>query len=393
MPIPKITTIASAKSFLLAATMVLAGGVGAQSALVQPGVTADSILIGANAPITGPLAASGGVIYPTIEAFFKKTNDEGGVHGRKIKFVYYDDAYDPSKTVGVAKKLVEVDKVFMMNTLGAGTTAAIADYLAERNVPVVPAITGSKKLLAYKNIFQMYPDYATDGHTLARYAVDKLRGKSIAIWYQNDDFGKDELAAVTEELRKDKMQPVVALPYNPTDMDFSSSVLKLKAANPDVVILAPAQKPVAQFLKDAAKLGLKTQFLVSYAAADISISNLAGAAAEGVIFSSYQKTLVAEPNDPKMKELKEFAAKYLPGKEVSHYMFLGTYVAQLTVEALKRAGPEPTREKVIAAMEAMKDWNGAWIVDNVTYGPTQHGLGAASMYFMKIQNGKFVKVD
>ncbi|VTU45258.1 ABC transporter substrate-binding protein [Variovorax sp. PBL-E5] len=376
-----------------ASAWALSGLCAAQAPSTVPGVTADSILIGANATITGPLAAAGGVIYPTIDAYFKKTNDEGGINGRKLKFVYYDDAYDPSKTVGVAKKLVEVDKVFMMNTLGAGTTAAIADYLAERNVPVVPAITGSKKLLAYKNIFQMYPDYGTDGKTLARYAIDKLHAKSVAIWYQNDDFGKDEVAAVTEELKKDKMQPVVALPYNPTDMDFSSSVLKLKAANPDVVILAPAQKPAAQFLKDAAKLGLKTQFLVSYAAADISVSNLAGPAAEGVIFSSYQKTLVAEPNDPKMKELKEFAAKYLPGKEVSHYMFLGTYVAQLTVEALKRAGPDLTREKVIKAMEEMKDWNGAWIVDNVSYGPDQHGLGATAMYFMKIQNGKFVKVQ
>lgn len=385
MPVQRI------RSFLAAA--VLAAAATSLVHAASPGVTADSILIGANAPITGPLAAAGGVIYPTIEAYFKKTNDEGGIHGRKLKFVYYDDAYDPSKTVGVAKKLVEVDNVFMMNTLGAGTTAAIADYLAERTVPVVPAITGSKRLLSYKNIFQMYPDYATDGRMLARFAVDKLRGKTIAMWYQNDDYGKDELAAITEELKKDKLQLAAALPYNPTDMDFSSSVLKLKAANPDVVILAPAQKPLSQFLKDAAKLGLKTQFLVSYAAADASIASLAGPAAEGVMFSSYQKTLVADASEPKMKELREFAARYLPGKDVSHYMFLGTYVAQLTVEALKRAGPDPTREKVIKAMEDMKEWNGAWIVDNVSYGPQQHGLSGTAMYFMKMQGGKFVKIN
>jgi branched-chain amino acid transport system substrate-binding protein len=239
----------------------------------------------------------------------------------------------------------------------------------------------------------MYPDYVTDGRALTRFALDKLGAKSVAIWYQNDDFGKDELAAVTDELKKQNMELVAALPYNPTDLDFSSSVLKLRAAKPDVVILAPAQKPLSQFLKDAAKLGLKTQFLVSYAAADISISRLAGPAAEGVMFSSYQTSLVAEPDSPKMKELYEFAAKYLPGKEVSHYMFLGTYVAQLTVEALKRAGPNPTQAKIVEVMEGMKDWNGAWIVDNVTYGPDQHGLGASSMYFMKIQDGKFVKLQ
>ncbi|MBD0416878.1 ABC transporter substrate-binding protein [Oryzicola mucosus] len=372
------------------AAIAFAGAVGAQQA--PQGVTTDQILIGANAPLTGPLAAAGGVVYPTIEAYFNMVNEQGGVHGRKIKFIYYDDAYDPSKTVGVAKKLVESDKVFMMNTLGAATTAAIADYLKERNIPVVPAMTGSKRLLTYENIFQMYPDYVTDGRMLANYAVDKLGAKSVAIWYQNDDFGKDELAAVTEELKKRNMELVAALPYNPADLDFSSSVLQLRVAKPDVVILAPAPKPLSQFLKDAAKLALKTQFLVSYAAADISVSKLAGPAAEGAIFSSYQTSLVADENDPKMKELKAFAAKYLPGKDVTNYMFLGTYMAQLAVEALTRAGPDLTQEKVIAAMEGMKEWNGAWIVDNVTYGPNQRGLGASAMYFMKIQDGKFVKL-
>ena len=232
----------------------------------------------------------------------------------------------------------------------------------------------------------------TDGRTLANYAVDKLGAKSVAIWYQNDDFGKDELAAVTEELKKRNMELVAALPYNPTDLDFSSSVLQLRQAKPDVVILAPAQKPLSQFLKDAQKLALKTQFLVSYAAADISVSKLAGPAAEGVIFSSYQTSAVADDSDPKMKELKAFAAKYLPGKDVTTYMYLGTYMAQLAVEALNRAGPDLTPEKVIAAMEGMKNWNGAWIVDNVSYGPNQRGLGASAMYFMQIKDGKFVKL-
>lgn len=383
--------VAAARSIVAVAAIAFAGQASAQQA--PQGVTADQIVIGANAPLTGPLAAAGGVIYPTIDAYFKKVNDEGGVNGRKLKFIYYDDAYDPSKTVGVAKKLVEVDKVFMMITLGAGPTAAIADYLTEHNIPVVPADTGSKRLLSYKNIFETYPDYMSDGRTLANYAVDKLGAKSVAIWYQNDDYGKDELAAVAEELKKRNMELVAAVPYNPTDLDFSSSVLQLRSAKPDVVILAPAQKPLSQFLKDAATLALKTQFLVSFAGADISVSKLAGPAAEGVIFSSFLTPLVTDDNDPKMKELKAFATKYLPGKDVNNYMFIGTFMAQLAVEALKRAGPDLTQEKIVEVMESMKNWNGAWVIDNVTYGPDQHGLGAASMYFMKIQDGKFVKLQ
>ncbi len=390
MPNNKVRPVAALRSLIAAAALVVAGSAAAQE---TQGVTADTILIGANAPLTGPLAAAGGIVYPTIDAYFQKVNDEGGVHGRKIKFIYYDDAYDPSKTVGVAKRLVEVDKVFMMNTLGAGTTAAIADYLLEHNIPVVPAMTGSKRLLSYKNIFQMYPDYETDGHIMARFALDKLDAKTVAMWYQNDDFGKDELAAVTDELKKQGMELVAALPYNPTDIDFSSSVLQLRSANPDVVILAPAPKPLSQFLKDAASLGLKSKLLASYAAADISVSRLAGRAAEGVIFSSYQTSLVASPEDPKMQELHAFAAKYLPGMDITNYMFLGTYMAQLAVEALERAGPDLTQDKIVAVMESMENWNNAWIVDNVTYGPEQHGLGASSMYFMKIEDGKFVKVQ
>lgn len=390
MPNNKVRPVAALRSLIAAAALVVAGSAAAQE---TQGVTADTILIGANAPLTGPLAAAGGIVYPTIDAYFQKVNDQGGVHGRKIKFIYYDDAYDPSKTVGVAKRLVEVDKVFMMNTLGAGTTAAIADYLLEHNIPVVPAMTGSKRLLSYKNIFQMYPDYETDGHIMARFALDKLDAKTVAMWYQNDDFGKDELAAVTDELKKQGMELVAALPYNPTDIDFSSSVLQLRSANPDVVILAPAPKPLSQFLKDAASLGLKSKLLASYAAADISVSRLAGRAAEGVIFSSYQTSLVASPEDPKMQELHAFAAKYLPGMDITNYMFLGTYMAQLAVEALERAGPDLTQDKIVAVMESMENWNNAWIVDNVTYGPEQHGLGASSMYFMKIEDGKFVKVQ
>lgn len=390
MPNNKVRPVAALRSLIAAAALVVAGSAAAQE---TQGVTAETILIGANAPLTGPLAAAGGIVYPTIDAYFQKVNDEGGVHGRKIKFIYYDDAYDPSKTVGVAKRLVEVDKVFMMNTLGAGTTAAIADYLLEHNIPVVPAMTGSKRLLSYKNIFQMYPDYETDGHIMARFALDKLDAKTVAMWYQNDDFGKDELAAVTDELKKQGMELVAALPYNPTDIDFSSSVLQLRSANPDVVILAPAPKPLSQFLKDAASLGLKSKLLASYAAADISVSRLAGRAAEGVIFSSYQTSLVASPEDPKMQELHAFAAKYLPGMDITNYMFLGTYMAQLAVEALERAGPDLTQDKIVAVMESMENWNNAWIVDNVTYGPEQHGLGASSMYFMKIEDGKFVKVQ
>jgi len=377
----------------LAATVVLGFAAQASAADLPQGVTDSEILIGANAPLTGPLAAAGGVVYPTIDAYFKKVNDEGGVHGRKLKFIYYDDAYDPSKTVGVAKRLVEGDKVFMMNTLGAGTTAAIADYLKEHNIPVIPAMTGSKRLLSYQNIFQMYPDYSTDGTLLAKYAVDKLNAKTVAMWYQNDDFGKDELEAVQKELEDRGMKLVAALPYNPTDLDFSSAVLQLRSANPDVVILAPAPKPLSQFLKDAMNLGLKSQLLVSYAAADISVSRLAGRGAEGVMFSSYQTSLTASPEDPKMKELLDFAAKYMPGVEPTNYMFLGTFMAQLAVEALERAGPDLTAEKVIEVMESMQDWNGAWVVDNVSYGPDQHGLGASAMYFMKIEDGKFVRLQ
>ncbi|MBS4214956.1 ABC transporter substrate-binding protein [Neobacillus rhizophilus] len=357
-----------------------------------PGVTDKKILIGANAPLSGPLAASGAAVYPAIEAYFKKINDEGGIHGRNLEFVYYDDEYNPSKTVGVVKRLVEEDKVFMVNMLGAGPTAAVADYLKEKNVPVVPAITGVTNLLKYKNIFEMYPDYKTDGHTLAKYAIKELEGKKIAVWYQNDDYGKNELEAITDELEKSNMTLVKAIPYNPTDVDFSSSVLQLKEAKPDVLIMAPAQKPLAQFLKDAKKLDLKTKFLVSYAAADISIANLAGPAAEGVIFSSYQKPFVADSSDPKMKELQKFSKEYLNGKEPTFYEYIGILVAQLTVEALNRAGEDPTSEKVISEMEKMENWNGSWIVDNVTYGPNQHGLGSSSMYFMKIQDGKFVKM-
>lgn len=386
----KFTASKLMKALAVTASMTLGSQAFAQA---EPGVTADTILVGANAPLTGPLAAAGGVIYPTIEAYYKKINEAGGIHGRQVKLVYYDDAYDPSKTVGVVKKLVEGDQVFMMTTLGAATTAAVADYLAERNIPVVPAMTGSKKLLSYKNIFQMYPDYMTDGRLMARYAVDTLGAKTVAMWYQNDDYGKDELAAVTEELAKDGITLAAALPYNPTDIDFSSSVLKLRSAKPDVVILAPAQKPMAQFLKDAQKLGLRTQFLASYATGDISVSRLAGQAAEGVIFSSYQTSLVAGEDDPKMQELKAFAEQYLPGHEMSQYMFLGTFVAQMSVEALKRAGPEPTRQGVIDAMEQMTDWNDAWIVDNVSYTPELHGLGESAMYFMQIQDGKFVRRD
>ncbi|ATW24749.1 ABC transporter substrate-binding protein [Candidatus Formimonas warabiya] len=355
----------------------------------EPGITDDTILIGSNAPLTGPHAAYGACIT-NLEAYFKKINDEGGINGRKIKLVYYDDAYDASKTVGVMKKLVEQDKVFLTVVQGASPCAAVVDYLAEKNVPMM-AITGNSQILTYQNAFEILPNFTTDGTVLAQYAVQKLGAKKIGIWYQNDDYGKEDMEAVKAELKKNGLEPVAAIPYNMSDTDFSIPVMQLKELTPDVVILIPTTKTGSAFMKQAYDLGLKTQFLVSYTSADLSVSTLAGPAAEGAIFAAFFP-LLDKDSDPRVKEHKDFVAQYSPDKTPNSFTLYGQLYGEFIAEALKRAGKDLTREKVIEAIESMKNWNEG-LAENVSFGPDQHGPGGESLYFIKLENGKFVRIQ
>jgi branched-chain amino acid transport system substrate-binding protein len=366
-------TSAAAATTAAATTAASATTVAAVAGGNTTGVTDSEVVIGSFGPQSGP-AASYGAIDRTIAAYFKKVNDDGGVNGRKIKFIYEDDGYSPPRSVTAVKKLVEQDKVFaLVAGLGTPNNVAVMDYLVANGVPHLAPATGSSIICCQplkKTIFALQTNYSVEGTILTRYAVDSLKAKKVAVFYQNDPFGKEGLDAIKTELKNKGLAEPTGVSYEPTDKDFSSQALKLQGSGADTLILWSIPGPTSGLLKEIEKLGWKPTTLMSAVNNDPSIFATAGTAIDGVWTASwlpdYTKT-----TDPKVAAYLDFMKKYAPNEVVGGFSVSGTAEAQLMVEALKRAGKNLTRESFVSALESMKDWNEG-LPFKVSYSATNH---------------------
>jgi len=380
------TTAASATTAAGATTAAAATGGN------TTGVTDTEITIGSFGPSSGP-AASYGAIYRTITAYFKKVNDEGGVNGRKIKYLYEDDGYSPPRSVTAVKKLVEQDKVFaLLAGLGTPNNVAVMDYLVSNGIPHLAPATGSSIICCQplkKTIFALQSNYSVEGTILTRYAVDSLKAKKVAVFYQNDPFGKEGLESIKAELKAKGQAEPTGVSYEPTDKDFSSQALKLQGTGADTLILWSLPGPTSGLLKEIEKLGWKPTTLMSAVNNDPSIFATAGTAIDGVWTASwlpdYTKT-----TDPKVAAYLDFMKKYAPNETVGGFSVSGTAEAQLMVEALKRAGKNLTRESFVSALESMKDWNEG-LAFKVSYSATNHqGQNAVYLQQASLKDKVFV---
>jgi ABC-type branched-subunit amino acid transport system substrate-binding protein len=323
-------------------------------------------------------------------------NAEGGIHGRKLKLLIRNDAYQPAQTKSVVLELVEKEGVFaFVGGVGTGTGMAVKDYLAQKKIPWIGPASGSSQWakVPSKNLFSVYPTYATEAKALVRYLLDTAKKKKIAFLYQNDDYGKEGLEGATEEMTKRGKKLVAAVSVEATDQDLASHILKIKQAKPDAVILFVLPKHAAIALGTAAKLKLRPQWASTSTLSDAPLMHkITKGLWEGVVFTAIMELPDSDhPLIKKYREAYETYGKKLNPKEMYGVFFLaGFFFAEPFVEALKLTGPELTRDKLIQSLQSIQGWNGG-TGHNLTFGPKER-QGYKAVFIAQCKDGKAVKV-
>jgi branched-chain amino acid transport system substrate-binding protein len=319
----------------------------------DPGVSDSEIKIGNIMPYSGPLSAYS-IIGKTEAAYFAKINAEGGINGRKINFLSYDDGFNPPKTVEQARKLVESDEVLLLfQSLGTPTNAAIEKYLNDRKVPQLFVATGATRFGDPKNFpwtMGWQPTYQTEGRIYARYLLQNYPNAKIGILYQDDDSGKDYVKGLKDGL-EGKMGIVAEVPYQVTDPTVDSQVVTIKNSGADVFFIEASPKFAAQAIRKTAELDWKPIRLVASVSASVgSVFKPAGIDnSKGVMSAGYVKdpTDPAWKGDPAVKEWEAFMVKYYPeGDRTSTFTVYGYLLSQTMVQVLKQCGDDLTRENV-----------------------------------------------
>jgi len=356
----KMTLLVAAAAFSLLAT---------QAAFAQKkydtGASDTEIKIGNVEAYSGPVSAYG-VIGKTEDAYFKMINDAGGINGRKINFISYDDGYSPPKTVEQVRKLIESDEVFLIfNALGTPTQTAVQKYQNTKKVPQLFIASGASKWNDPKEFpwtMGFQPSYRVEARIFAKYILKTKPGAKVAVFYQNDDFGKDYVAGLKDVFGDRASSLIVAEEsYETTEPSIDSHIVKLKGTGADVFVNVTTPKFAAQTIKKMAELEWKPMHLMT----DVSISigavmKPAGfEASEGVLSAGYLKD-ASDPqwaSDEGMKKFMAFIDKYMPGANVADAnLVYGYAAAQTMVQVLKQAGDDLTRENVMKQAASLKDF-------------------------------------
>jgi ABC-type branched-subunit amino acid transport system substrate-binding protein len=327
------------------------------------GATDTEIKIGNIMPYSGPASAYG-VIGKTEAAYFKKINDAGGINGRKINFISYDDAYSPPKAVEQARKLVESDEVlFIFNSLGTPSNSAIQKYMNSKKVPQLFVATGATKWNDPKNFpwtMGWQPSYQSETQIYAKYLLKEKPDAKIAVLYQNDDYGKDYLKGLKDGLGAKAASMIIAEEsFETTEPTVDSHIVKLKASGADVFVDIATPKFAAQAIKKVAEIEWKPlHFLNNVSASVGSVIKPAGMAnAQEIISAAYLKD-ASDPqwnNDPGMKDFYAFLAKDFPeGDKLDQGTVVGYGVAQTLVQVLKQCGDDLTRENIMKQAANLK---------------------------------------
>ncbi|MGM4896224.1 ABC transporter substrate-binding protein [Tardiphaga sp. 709] len=349
------------------------------SALAQKkydtGATDTEIKIGNIMPYSGP-ASSYGLIGKTETAYFKMINDQGGINGRKVNFISYDDAYSPPKAVEQARKLVESDEaLFIFNSLGTPSNTAFQKYMNAKKVPQLFVATGASKWNDPKHFpwtMGWQPSYAVEAQIYAKYLMKEKPDAKVAVIYQNDDFGKDYQKAFKEALgAKATTMLVTEESYEISEPTIDSHIVKVKSLNPDVVVHFVTPKFAAQGIKKIGELGWKPLQLVTNVSVSVgAVMQPAGFDnAQGVLSADYRKDGADSQwkDDPGMKKWSAFIDKYMPGADrTDNSLVYGYGAAQTLVKVLEMCGDNLSRENVMKQAASLKDFAPDTLLPGIT---------------------------
>jgi branched-chain amino acid transport system substrate-binding protein len=345
-----------------ALSLALAGTAASAAGKYDQGASDTEIRIGNTNPYSGPASAYG-VIGKTIEAFFKKVNEEGGINGRKITFITYDDGYSPPKTRELVRKLVEEDKVLLcFQTLGTPSNTAIWDYMNEQKVPQLFVATGASKWGDPKGhpwTMGYQPDYQTEATIYAKHILANVKDPKIAVLMQNDDYGKDYLNGFKRGLGKEDSRIVKIATYEVADPTVDSQIIQLKDSGANVFFNISTPKFAAQAIRKIGDLGWKPAHYLNNVSAQVTTLKQAGfASAQGILTAQYGK----DPTDPQWANSPDFLAwkafmqKYLPSGNLADASHVYGYaVANLMTIVLKNAGDDLTRANIMKQAASLKN--------------------------------------
>ena len=380
---------------------LFAASAGAASAQKKydPGASDTEIKVGNIMPYSGPASAYG-VIGRTEAAYFKKINDAGGINGRKINFVSYDDAYSPPKTVEQARKLVESDEVlFIFNSLGTPPNTAIQKYMNSKKVPQLFVATGATKWNDPKDFpwtMGWQPSYQSETQIYAKYILKNHPNAKIAVLYQNDDYGKDYLKGLKDGLGSKASSMITAEEsYETSEPTIDSHMVKLKATGADIFINITTPKFAAQAIKKNAEIGWKPlHFLNNVSASVGSVLKPAGFEnAQDIISAAYLKDASDKQwdNDPGMKEFYAFMAKDFPeGDKLDGGTVVGYGVAQTLVQVLKQCGDNLTRENIMKQAASLKDFRTEVLLPGIKINTGPNDFAPiSSLQLMKFKGDKW----
>lgn len=328
------------------------------------GASDHEIKVGNILAYSGPVSSLG-IIGKIEAAYFKKVNDEGGINGRKIKFISYDDAYSPPKTVEQARKLVESDEVlFIFNPVGTPTNAAIQKYMNTKGVPqlfVGGGATRWNKPAEFPWTMGFQPNYQTEGRIFAKYILATKPDAKIAVLYQNDDLGKDYLKGIKDGLGDRASLIVAEESYEISEPVIDSHVVKVKASGADTFIAIALPRVAAQSIRKVSELGWKPLFILSSIGASIgTVIRPAGFDnSQGIVSTVYLK----DPSDPQWandqakQKFDDFLAKYAPDADKNDYFVVYAYViSQTMVKVLQQCGNDLTRANVMRQAANLVDF-------------------------------------
>jgi branched-chain amino acid transport system substrate-binding protein len=320
-----------------------------------PGVTANEILIGSTNSLSGP-ASSYSVISTCLEAMFRRLNEEGGVGGRRVRFIVYDDGYQPPRTLEQTRRLVEQDRVaFTFNQLGTPTNNAVHRYMNQRRVPHLFLATGADKWANPREFpwtIGWQPSYRVEAQIYTKHILEQRPNARIALLYQNDDFGRDYLHGVQDVLGPRFQQMVRTATNEATDPTIDSQIVQLQATGADVLICGIIPRFAAQAIRRVHDIGWRPMMFMTNVSVSVgAVMTPAGPErGVGLITSDYRKdhSDPAWANDPGMTEWRNFMQRYIPNGDLTDNNFTYGYgVGTTMIQVLRQCGNDFSRENVM----------------------------------------------
>jgi len=378
-------------SALVLASAAFGGG---QACAQTQGVSKDQITIGSIQDLSGPLAGLGKPARLGLQMRVDEINEQGGIHGRKLKLIVEDSAYDPKRAVLAAQKLVNQDKIFaMVGSMGTAPTVATFPVLIEKNVFSLFPITGAREMYEplHKLKYAYFSNYYDQVKQIAVQLVKEKQAKKVCLIYQDDDFGLEVLRGTEDGLKSLGMTLTEKTSYKRGATDFSSQVARLKAADCDFLVLGTVLRETIGAMAESRKIGFNPTFLGSGAAYNANVPKLGGKAVEGL----YAAMTAQEPYlDDESEQIRAWANKYKAkfNEEPTTYSVSGYTLIDAFAKAAQKAGPNLTAESFGQAMDSLTIPASFFGTPELTFSPTRH-LGNELSRISQIQNGRWKPVS